>query len=238
MNSTSERGHAKNVAFFETLIAYCNGYGANYNPSNNRLLLSSLNDKLDTARVKVKAVKVTKQPFDSVVGARKLLFKPLKPYSTRVINALIAQGAPETVIKDARTIIRKLTGKRADNTVNDTPEQNHVSVSQQSYDRLIDHFEELIVLAQTESSYDPNEVDLKITALQTFLDSITASNTQVKNAIVPYSSALIARDKELYETEMGMVDIALEVKKYVKSVFGAVSPEYRQISGIEFSRPK
>lgn len=157
MNSTSERGHAKNVAFFETLIAYCNGYGANYNPSNNRLLLSSLNDKLEKARAKVKVVKETKQPFDSVVGARQLLFKPLKPYGTRVINALISQGAPETVIKDARTIIRKLTGKRADNTVNDTPEQNHVSVSQQSYDRLIDHFEELIVLAQTESSYDPSD---------------------------------------------------------------------------------
>lgn len=237
MNSTSERGHAKNLAFFETLIAYCNGYGANYNPSNNRLLLSSLNDKLEKARAKVKVVKETKQPFDSVVGARQLLFKPLKPYGTRVINALISQGAPETVIKDARTIIRKLTGKRADNTVKETPEQNQVSVSKQSYDRLIDSFEELIVLAQTEPSYYPNEVDLKIPALQTFHDSITASNTQVKNALVPYSNALISRDKELYDTETGLVDTALEVKKYVKSLFGASSPEYQQISGLAFSRP-
>jgi len=238
MNSTSERGHAKNVALFETLIAFCNGYGAAYNPTNNKLLISSLNEKLDKSRLKVKGVKDTKHPLDSVVGARQLLFKPLKPYSTRVINALIVQDAPATVVKDARTIIRKLTGKRVNNSVTGTPEQNQVSVSQQSYDRLIDNFEELLVLAQTERTYNPNEEDLKTTAIQTYLDSIKAINTQVKNALVPYGNALIARDKELYEVETGLVDTALEVKKYVKSIFGASSREYQLISSIEFSKPK
>jgi len=33
MASTSETGHAKNVANFEDLISFCTGYGTAYNPS-------------------------------------------------------------------------------------------------------------------------------------------------------------------------------------------------------------
>lgn len=155
---------------------------------------------------------------------------------TRVINALIAQKAPDTVIKDAKTIARKLNGKRATDTKGDTIEDNTISVSQQSYDKLVDNFEELIVLAQTETLYNPNEEGLKTIALQTILDELTTANTSVKNTYVPYSNAMIARNKELYEDKTGLVDLAQEVKSYVKSAFGASSPEYRQISGIEFKK--
>jgi len=34
------------------------------------------------------------------------------------------------------------------------------------------------------------------------------------------------------------VDIAMEIKKYIKSVFGATSPEFAQVKGIEFIKPK
>lgn len=33
MASTSETGHAKNVANFSTLISFCTAYGTKYNPS-------------------------------------------------------------------------------------------------------------------------------------------------------------------------------------------------------------
>ncbi|MDR2083871.1 MAG: hypothetical protein LBP67_02610 [Bacteroidales bacterium] len=46
-------------------------------------------------------------------------------------------------------------------------------------------------------------------------------------------------DNLMYKKEKsGMVDTALEVKKYVKSVFGATSPQFKQVSKLEFSRPK
>lgn len=234
-NSVSETGHAKNIANFETEIAFCIGYGADYNPSNPNLKIDSLQAKWQTAKLKLKAVKDTKIPFDSVTGTRQILFKPLKPLITRVMNALIAQKAPKTVIKDAKTLIRKINGKRASEP--ESENENTISVSQQSFDRLIDNFEELIVLAQTEAKYNPNEEDLKTTALQTVLDQLTAANSLVKNVYVPYSKAMIARNKELYEPETGLLDIAQEVKNYVKSVFSATSPEYRQISGIEFKNP-
>lgn len=44
MVSTSETGHAKNVANFATLISFCTAYGANYNPSNPALSITELNN--------------------------------------------------------------------------------------------------------------------------------------------------------------------------------------------------
>ena len=237
MPSTSEKGHAKNIANFETEIAFCIGYGADYNPSNPDLKIDKLQEKWEKAKLKLKAVKTTKEPFDSVTGARQTLFKPLKPYTTRIINALIAQKVPPTVIKDARTLVRKINGKRAKEDKNNDNEENQISVSQQSYDRLVDTFDELLVLVQTEPNYNPNEDDLKTTGIESFLNQLIAANTAVRNSYVSYNNAMIARDKELYETETGLVDIAYEVKNYVKSVFGATSPQYHQISGLEFSRP-
>ena len=42
MASTSETGHAKNVANFQDLIEFVTGYGATYNPSKNSLKLPQL----------------------------------------------------------------------------------------------------------------------------------------------------------------------------------------------------
>lgn len=44
-SSVSEKGHAKNVANFETEIAFCIGYGANYIPANPNLEISNLQAK-------------------------------------------------------------------------------------------------------------------------------------------------------------------------------------------------
>lgn len=236
--SVSETGHAKNIANFESEIAFCSGYGTSYNPTNQNLTIPKLQSKWETAKLKLKAVKDTKEPFDSITGARQTVFKILKPLATKVINALIAQDAPETVVKDARTIIRKLNGKRATPINDDPKDQNNISVSQQSYDRLVDSFQQLIVLAETETRYNPNEEDIKIVNLQSVLNDLTAANTAVRNAFVPYSNAIIERNFELYDEQSGLIYIAFDVKNYVKSIFGATSPQYRQISALVFKKPK
>lgn len=42
MRSTSETGHAKNVANFDELISYAIGYGADYNPSKEAIQIPGL----------------------------------------------------------------------------------------------------------------------------------------------------------------------------------------------------
>jgi hypothetical protein len=242
MASSSETGNSKNVTNFETLILTCTGFGADYNPSNNDLTLANLTAQHLDCKQSVKDVKTTEAPFNDVEGQRQLIFKPLKPTSTKVLNALIGAKAPSTVIADAETINRKIQGKRADNTPSATPvggtppDQN--SVSQQSYDMQIDHFEKLIELADIEPKYNPNEVPLKVVTLQAFHGQLEAINTTVKNTYIPYKTAMNNRDSKLYDPETGLVETSRLVKKYVSSAFGATSPQFKQVSKIKFKKVK
>ena len=74
--------------------------------------------------------------------------------------------------------------------------------------------------------------------LNTTLTNFKTLNTAAINAATPYKNAMIARNTVLYQDNTGLVDTALEVKKYVKSVFGTLSPQYKEISKIEFKKIK
>jgi len=248
MASTSETGHAKNVANFEDLISFCTGYGVQYNPSKATIKILALNTKLTTSQGALSALKTTETTFNNSTNTREIAFEPFRKLCTRAVNALEATDASTQTVDDAKTINRKIQGKRAGKIVPPPPPPPpadptakmiadiHISVSQQSFDNQIDHFDELIKLLTAEPLYVPNETDLKITALNTTLANLKTVNTAVINATTPYSNALIARDTTLYADNTGLVDIAKEVKKYVKSVFGARSPQFKQVSKLPFKK--
>jgi|GEM_PF-85699 len=110
----------------------------------------------------------------------------------------------------------------------------NISVSQQSFDRLIANFKSLINYASQVSSYNPNETDLKIAALTTYLGTLQVANNLVITATVSFNNSLAARTKLLYDSITGLVHIAYEVKQYVISVFGARSMEAKQVNKIPF----
>ena len=244
MPSTSEVGHAKNVANFADLIAYCTAYGATYNPSKTALQLTTLNTLLTNAQTELANVTTAKNAFDTVTGDRQLAFEPLKSLATKIFNYLSVTDATDQTIVDAKTINNKLQGRRS-GTITETPPteeggetQNTVSVSRQSYDMLTENFSAYIDLVSSVPSYTPNETELTTVSLTTFHTNLQTANINVNNAEVAYSNARISRNTVLYAENTGLVDIALEVKKYVKAVFGATSPQYKQISGIKFTSRK
>ena len=233
-SSVSEVGHAKNVANFADLISYCTAYGTTYNPSKAALQLTALNTLLTSAQTELANVTTAKNAFDTVTGDRQLTFEPLKPLATKVFNYLSVTDAISEIIADAKTINNKLQGKRA------TPisPENQVSVSRQSYDMLTENFSALKDLVSSVPSYTPNETELTTASLTAYLGELQTANTNVINAEVAYSNARISRNSVLYSENTGLVDIASDVKKYVKAIFGATSPQYKQISGIKFTKPK
>ncbi len=242
MTSTSEVGHAKNVANFQDLIAYCTAYGTTYNPPKTALQISSLNTLYTTAQTEISNVATAKNIFDTVTGDRQLAFEPLKSLATKIFNFLSVTDATDQTIADAKTINNKLQGRRAGTIAeNPTPEggtsPNTVSVSRQSYDSLIENFSALIDLVSSIPSYTPNETELTTASLTTFRDNLQTANINVINAEVAYSNAKISRDNVLYAESTGLVDIASDIKKYVKAIFGATSSQYKQISGIKFTKP-
>ncbi len=240
MASTSETGHAKNISNFESLISNCNGYGPSYNPSNDDLKLASLTQLHTNAVHSNDLVKTTEATFNDIEVQRMIEFKPLKSLATRMLAALNGAQPPATVIADAKTINMKIQGRRADNSVKAIipggTEAHRISVSQQSYDFQIEHFERFIELVSIEPKYDPNENDLTVTALIAYKTQMVSSNTNVKSAYVPYSNAIIARNHVLYNSGDGLTTRAFLVKAYVKSLFGASSPEYKQISKLHFRK--
>lgn len=242
MASTSETGHAKNAANFEDLISFCTGYGATYNPSKVSIKLPGLSTLLTSANAALQAVKVAKTTYDNATNAREVVFKPLKSLATKVINALAATDSMSQTVDDAKTVNNKIQGRRAKAIKEPEAGEAGVAVtapktastSQQSFDKLIDHFAQLIQTLTAEAKYIPNENELKVATLNTMLADLKAKNTAVINATTALSNARIARDKILYSDDTGLIDTAKDVKQYVKSLFGASSPQYKQVSGLEF----
>ncbi len=247
MASTTETGHAKNVSNFETLIAFCAGYGTAYNPSKAVVKLPALNALLTSAKNSLTAINTALPPFTNAVNAREIVFDPLSKLITRVVNGVDVSNVPKQVVADVKTIAKKIQGKRVGDklpTVVDdpnTPEdesQKSISASQMSFNSRIENMDKLIQLLSAQAGYAPNETDLKVSTLTILLADMRTKNTVATNALTPLSNARIARNTLLYATGTGLVDIAGEVKKYVKSVFGGTSPQYKQISGLQFTKVK
>ncbi len=240
MITVFETGHAKNVANFQDLISFCQGYGTAYNPAKNNLKIPQLQTLYQQAQDTLDNAKTHKTAFDNATNDRRNAFADFKLLSTRIINALAVSGADALAIEDAKAINKKIQGtssRKPTSTETSPPPAgtgNTISTSQQSYDRLIDHFTSLIELLNQNTFYKPNEQELKINALQDKLTELKTTNTSQINAFTANSNAMISRNEILYNKETGLVQISKEVKQYVKSVFGAGSPQYNQVSSLEF----
>ena len=250
MPSTTETGHAKTVANFEKLIDYCEGYGTMYNPSKTSISLASLKTLHNKAKEVLTDVNSHYPAYSNAIAAREIVFVPLSKLATKIINALKATDTSDQVIDNARTIIRKLQGRRASTKTKqaevstvENPEEvkivlplepKEISASQMSFDSRIENLDKLIKLISSVPEYDPNEEELKLTALTAYYNDLRAKNTAVMQTIVPISNARITRNDILYKEKTGIVDIALDVRAYVKSIYGATSPQYKQVSKLSF----
>lgn len=94
MSSHTETGHAKNVAYFHDLIAYCIGYGGNYNPSRPDLRVGDLQTLETSALATLADVLAKKTAFNNTVNLRMDAFRGIKALATRIINALQATLPP------------------------------------------------------------------------------------------------------------------------------------------------
>lgn len=242
MPSTADSGHAKNVANFESEISFCIGYGAKYNPANKLLSIANIKSQYVSAQSVFALVKKTQTYFKSATNNRMDAFAPLKGLATQVVNALDATEASVQTVKNAKTILKKIRGQRA--TLIATPEPGKEgeqmptaktnSVSQQSFDLMIDHWEKLVALLEAEPLYSPNEKALTTGALAALIILLKATNTAVLNTNTTWNNARISRTEIMYNPSTGIVAIALDIKKYVLSIYGAASAEYKQVKSLPF----
>lgn len=248
MSTYIESGHAKNTANFDHLIALLLTYGTNYTPSSPSLAITNLQTVLTNAQTALTTVKNEYNGWKNATNGREIAFDPLKGLSTRLLNTLVAVGANEQTIKDYKTLNAKVQGSKltkADagiiedpnaDVANKTtlPVKKTVSVSQQSFDNLIEHYDKIIKLLASVPAYNPTETALKVATLQTTLANLKTLNTAAYTSAAKVSNARIARNKILYENPDALIVLAKAVKAYIKGKFGATSAEYGQVSSIKF----
>jgi hypothetical protein len=244
MSSTSETGHAKNVANFEKLLVAVSSFGTAYNPSKANIRLDALTTKVAEAKAAVGAVNAAEPAFKNAVAVRNEAFEKLGKLVTRISNAIKASDTSAQVDETVMSLIRKLQGRRASVKLTDEEKKAleaegkstaEASSSRMSFDSRLDNFDKLVKLLESVAAYAPNEADLKTTALSAFYTDLLAKNNAVAEAESPLTTARIARNEVLYNEATGLANLSVDVKNYVKSVFGSTSPQYKTISSIQFT---
>lgn len=247
MSSITESSHANNVANFEELISYAIGYGAIYNPPKLSIKIAGLQNILNNSKTVSNAVNAALPAYRNAVDAREAAFLPLSKLIRRVMNFLKATDTTEQVDDSANTLVRKIIGTRATAKKTDAEKQilaaegkevKEISSSQMGYDNRLDNLDKLIKMLSSIPLYAPNEADLKVTALTALYLDLKAKNLAVATSFITLSNTRIARNDVMYKVNVGLYDISSDVKLYIKSVFGATSPQYKQISGLKFTKPR
>lgn len=137
--------------------------------------------------------------------------------------------------KSLNHLIQGSSKKKKPTNNENEEEQNTVSTSRQSYTQLAENFSTLLQLISTIETYNPNTDEIKLTNLNTYHTSLVNSTKDVDTAEAELNTKFIERNNLLYTEGIGLYTIAQNVKKYVKSLYGATSPEYSTISKIKFT---
>jgi len=142
-------------------------------------------------------------------------------------------------------MVRELRNKRATKivppvetaeTTSDEPAKRTNAKHNSGMDTKIENFGYLIDFLKTIEAYHPNEQDLTIESLEEKLQTLKQTHTACIVAEAAAMAARLQRHILLYKDKTGLVPVGLDVKLYVKSAYGATSPEYKSISGIPFVR--
>jgi hypothetical protein len=196
MKKKQETGYAKNYANLEDLISVCKEFGPTYNPKKECLTINGLINTHEAAAEIMKETRDSKVNRDLFTINRSKGYSAMKHLMIRAAHAFEVSGAGKELVADAKGILRKINGRRAvpiktnDNgkpqsaeppsaeipaaTGTTGVETKTISVSQQGYDDMMGHFEKMLALVSSNSSFEANEPELQFEALQKSMEELKA----------------------------------------------------------------
>ncbi|MDR1562312.1 MAG: hypothetical protein LBS54_04395 [Dysgonamonadaceae bacterium] len=225
------------------LITVLLSFGTAYNPNLDLIKIPALQELVARVRHAINEVDYFLPRAISAESERQDKFALLLPLVTRVQAIAIVFGLPHAVVEHIKELVRKMRGHRRHKLkpytqyAGSEPEK-HISVSQVSFTEQIEHFTQLVMTVASEPLYDPSVEDLKVSSLEAFEQQLGLVNDAAIAALQPLADARMARDKLLYSPETGMMEVAIKAKEYVKAVFGANSPQYKEVWHIKFVNKK
>jgi hypothetical protein len=242
MTSTSETGHAKNVANFKELITVVKSFGTQYQPMAEALKVSALEEQVGKVEAVLNRLKDAETMEKQATATLQGEFKTLNTLSSQLMGLLISSGAKASSVEEARSVQKLIAGTRSkkkkttsDATANESVKDTR-STSRQSYDSKLDNFVKLTTILQNVPEYKPNEGDFQVSMLQKKAKEMAQAieNNDAKEAA--RRQVMHERNELLYTPETGVVATAGKVKEYIKAVFGGVkSTQYKAVSKIRIN---
>ena len=234
MASSTETGHAKNIANLKLLNEINGGFGGVYKPSNPLYDLATMVAQHSACNALQGDVNTQKGIFEPFQNARVTEFKDAKKLARRLRTAAKTCGAGKGFYIDVSKIVNKIVGERVSKPTPTATDPAGTSASQVSYDNTVNNFDALAKMLAGETKYAPNEADLTVAAATAITAALDKTNNDVKQAAQPYNNAVLARNKGLYAEETGLCAVAQGSKDYVRQVFGFSSAEYRMVTKVRF----
>ncbi|WP_312075670.1 hypothetical protein [Chryseobacterium sp.] len=109
MASTSEVGHAKNVANLQKITQQVSAYSL-YNPPVDNIKVANLQTLYTNASAKLTEVEDKRNANKNAIIARQTAFEDLKSTSTKIINFLDILDLPEGTLNQAKSLNRAIQG--------------------------------------------------------------------------------------------------------------------------------
>jgi len=240
-------GPGTNVTNLKTMIAAILGYGDRYNPINALISLTALQALYLLGLSAVNSVDAVQPANTNAKNARTDAFDLLDQLTTRIGNAFKSIVANEPAREHVRSMILviqrgRVNPKKVQPLVTDLtaePTTGKENASHKSgYDKQLENFYKLIQYLASFPAYKPNEADLTVAGLSAFYNELTVKNQLVTDTQTELDKARIVRKNVLDHPETGLVVLARASKSYVSSVYGARSPEYRQLTKLKFKSYK
>ncbi len=236
----SDSGHNGNLTSFNLLITAVEGYSSVYNPSKKEFQAPNLRLKSAAAQQQITNHNKISGSCKVMIDKRAAVYDPLNSLVTSIFNYLKSTGGSKAAINEVGQVVRKLKGLRAGKKTipaaqgEEQDEHKQISVSQLSFDDRLNNFDKLIYQLELIPDYLPNEAIFTLEDLRQYYMRMEAANKAVLKAKNELENAIIARNKEFYDKETGLIEIGKANKLYIKALYGPNSPEYRQVSGIAF----
>ncbi len=246
MTSNLSSGANTNVTNLKTLNSAILGFGDQYNPANAHITPAALQAVYLLGLSAVNAVDSVLPASINAKNARSKAFDSLGKLATRTGNAFKSLVADEPARENIRSLILliqrgRVNAKSKSATTDAAVDPATVKEStshKSSYDKQLDNFFKLIQFLSSFPAYTPNEPDLTVAGLNALYNNLILNNQEVTDTQIQLDNTRRNREKVLYQSVTGLVHMGNDSKSYIKSVFGANSPEYKQISKLKFGTYK
>lgn len=215
MSSISEVGHAKNVAHFEKMAAYVNGYGGVYQPSKTAIQLQELQRLLAEARAILLTVQQLELNKKKAQNIRAEVFKQMKPLCTRIINILRSSDAADKTVEDAIAIINKIKGLRL------SKKEEAVTAAQTASETVTSEVTSYVIMADGATMPTPENENGSTPEKRTRSNAQTSQDQLIEH----FSRLLILLQSEVYyspnepELQIGTLQMYLDSLRAANSAY-------------------